>query len=176
MKKADFEEEIKNNSIQIRDLTSDNASLNEQRKADSIIIDGLRDKLVHVNKGDETSVIALKQQLETMTIRYDTAERNRRTEIQHHGDARELLGQSRAENEELQQEIAGLQAQYDNTKADLILFQSTDSAHQRELQELNKQMLDAKSCNRCVVKASNEVTDAFFWEVFLFIFQETNLH
>ena len=118
-----MEGEIKNNSIQIRDLKTDKTSLNEQRKADSTTIDQLRDQLVHVNKGDQTSVITLKQQLENMTIRYDTAERNRRAEIESHGDARDLLGQLRAENEELEQQIAGLKAQYDNTKADLIQLQ-----------------------------------------------------
>ena len=101
--KANLKAEIQNNSIQIRDLNTDNTSLKEQKKADDIAINELRSKIMHVNKGDETSVIALKQHLATMKTRYETAEKNMSTEREQHGDAREKLRESRAENEYLQQ-------------------------------------------------------------------------
>ena len=57
-----------------------------------------------------STVVTLKNQLATMTTRCETAEKNMSTEREQHGDAREKLRESRAENEDLQQEITGLQA------------------------------------------------------------------
>ena len=73
------------------------------------------------------------------------------------------MRQSKAENEYLQGDIAGLHAQYEDIKENLTQLQATDSAHQREIQELNKQLEDAKSYSRHVLRASGEVINAFFY-------------
>ena len=55
-----------------------------------------------------------------------------------------------------------MQSQYQQIQDDLDQLQSTDTAHQREIQELNSELEEARACSRCVLKASSEIIDAFF--------------
>ena len=65
--------------------------------------------------------------------------------------------------EEVEQELEQLKTEYDNIQQELFQIRSTDSAHQKEIENLNKVAAENRSCSKHIIKASNEITQALFY-------------